>query len=148
MARRKARSGTEAGEDELMDLAPWEPYARVMSDYFKGKHDARLVIYDDFERDEAPISFFFRDPSGFSPVDHEAVNQSRGRVLDVGAGSGCLALALQDKGIEVVALESLPELVKIMRARGVRDVRTGNIFDFEGGTFDTAILMMNGTGIG
>ena len=129
-------------------LSPWQPYARVMSDYFNGKRDATLIVYDDFERDEAPIAYFFRDPSEFSAIDRGAVERAQGRVLDVGAGSGCLSLALQEKGIEVVALEVLPELVTIMRARGVRDVRQGSIYEFQDETFDTVMMMMNGIGLG
>ena len=129
------------------DLAPWRPYERVMRDYFHGKTDASIVVYDDFERDEARIEYFFRDESGFSPVDQLAVDLCRGRVLDVGAGSGCHSLVLQQRGLEVVALETMPEVQAILRARGVRDVRPGSIFGFAGETFDTVLMMMNGLGI-
>jgi SAM-dependent methyltransferase len=131
-----------------MDIAPWRPYAHVMRDYFAGKHDATIVIYDDFERDEAPIAYFFREPSQFSPIDQHAVELCRGRVLDVGAGSGCLSLALQEKGVEVVALEILPELLEILEARGVKNIRRGSIFEYAGDSFDTILMMMNGIGIG
>ncbi|MBI4503381.1 MAG: class I SAM-dependent methyltransferase [Gemmatimonadetes bacterium] len=129
------------------DLAPWKPYARVMWDYFTGKHDASIVVYDDFERDEAPIAYFFRDPSQFSPIDQKAVEACRGRVLDVGAGSGCHSLALQERGVEVVALETLPELAEILQRRGVRQVHRGSIHNFAEGSFDTVMMMMNGIGI-
>src|SRR6185436_6529537 len=129
MAGREARPGKKARVSVPGDLAGWLPYAHVMRDYFAGKHDARIVIYDDFERDEAPIAYFFREPAEFSAIDRDAVELCRGRVLDVGAGSGCHSLALQERGVEVVALEILPELLDILKARGVKNTRRGTIFD-------------------
>lgn len=129
------------------DLAPWRPYERVMQDYFRGNRNATIVVYDDFERDEAPIAYFFRGEADFSPVDRVAVEQCRGRVLDVGAGAGCHSLALQARGIEVVALEVMAGVARIARERGVQDVRPQSIFDFGEPGFDTILMMMNGIGI-
>ncbi len=126
----------------------WAPYERVMRDYFRGKQDATLVVYDNFERDEAPIAYFFREEDQFSPIDHKAVELARGKVLDVGAGSGCHTLALQRRGLDVTTLELLPDLIEIQKQRGVRQVRTGNIFDFSGERYDTILMLMNGIGLG
>ena len=69
----------------------------------------------------------------------------RGRVLDVGAGVGALALPLQAAGHEVTALELLPGAVRVMRARGVRDARTGDLWTFEPDRgYDTVLALMNG----
>src|SRR5688500_2995066 len=48
VAHPPARVGT------AMDLDAWKPYAAAMQAYHRGKHDAVLVVYDDFERDEVP----------------------------------------------------------------------------------------------
>ncbi len=71
-----------------MDLSTWKPHAEAMEAYHRGKHDAVLVVYDDFERDEVPVSYFFRAPDEFPPLEQLALELCRGRVLDVGAGSG------------------------------------------------------------
>ncbi len=130
-----------------MDLDPWAPHAAAMQAYHRGKHDAVLVVYDDFERDEVPVSYFFRGPDQFPPLERLALELCRGRVLDVGAGSGCHSLALQDRGLEVTAIEILPSLVHILRDRGVRDVRTATWMDVEAEPFDTVFMMMNGLGL-
>ena len=36
--------------------------------YHRGQHDATIVVYDDYERDEAPLSYFFREPEHFPPL--------------------------------------------------------------------------------
>lgn len=130
-----------------MDLTAWEPHQAAMWAYHQGDHDAAIVVYDDFERDEIPISYFFRGPEQFPSVERQALALCRGRVLDVGAGSGCHSLALQDQGLEVTAIEVLPDLVDILRERGVRDARMATWMDVDAGQFDTVFMMMNGLGL-
>jgi SAM-dependent methyltransferase len=130
-----------------MDLTAWEPHQAAMWAYHRGEHDAVIVVYDDFERDEVPISYFFRSSDQFPELENRALDLCRGRVLDVGAGSGCHSLALQDRGLEVTAIEILPDLVDILRERGVRDVRLATWMDVDAGQFDTVFMMMNGLGL-
>jgi SAM-dependent methyltransferase len=105
------------------------------------------VVYDDFERDEVPVSYFFREPDEFPPLELTALNLCHGRVLDVGAGSGCHSLVLQERGLDVTAIEILPGLVEILRERGVRDARLASWMDVDAGQFDTLLLLMNGIGL-
>jgi SAM-dependent methyltransferase len=130
-----------------MDLDPWKPHAAAMQAYHRGKHDAVLVVYDDFERDEVPVSYFFRGPNQFPPLELLALELCRGRVLDVGAGSGCHSLALQSRGLEVTAIEILPSMVRILEERGVRDARVATWMDIQAEPFDTVFMMMNGLGL-
>ena len=130
-----------------MDLKTWKPHAAAMEAYHQGKRDAVLVVYDDFERDEVPISYFFRGPEDFPPLEQLALDLCRGRVLDVGAGSGCHSLVLQSRGFDVTAIEILPELVRILRERGVREARVATWMDLEAEPFETVFMMMNGLGL-
>ena len=130
-----------------MDLNAWQPHAAGMEAFHRGKRDATLVVYDDYERDEAPLSYFFRSPEEFPPMEQLALELCRGRVLDVGAGSGCHSLALQARGLEVTAIEILPVLVQILQERGVRDARLATWMDLEAPPFDTVLMMMNGLGL-
>ncbi len=116
--------------------------------YHRGQHDATIVVYDDYERDEAPISYFFRESDQFPPLELTALAHCRGRVLDVGAGSGCHSLALQQRGLSVTAIEISPVLVDILRQRGVRDAREATWMDLRlDEPFDTVLMMMNGVGL-
>jgi SAM-dependent methyltransferase len=130
-----------------MDLGTWKPYTAAMEDYHRGKQDALLVVYDDFERDEVPVSYFFREPAEFPPYEQLALDLCRGWVLDVGAGSGCHSLALQERELRVTAIEILPSMVRILRERGVRDARVATWMDVEAEPFDTVLMMMNGLGL-
>ena len=70
---------------------------------------------------------------------------ARGRVLDVGAGAGRVALHLQEKGHDVVAIDVSPGAVEVCRRRGIRDARVMRVEDVDEslGTFDTVVMYGN-----
>jgi SAM-dependent methyltransferase len=114
--------------------------------YAGGETDSLLTVYvDEGEADPMPVSLFFRSAGDLREVDLEAMALARGRVLDVGAGVGAIALALQREGADIAAVEVIPEAVEIMIARGVRDVRRGRVQDLsKDRSYDTLLLLMNG----
>jgi len=130
---------------------PRDPHARALRDYFAGERDATLTLYSDLgEVEQIPAALFFRAPEEFFPFERAALELCRGRVLDVGAGTGVHSLYLQERGREVVAIDVMAEAVEIMWARGVRDARLVSIHaalsDWDE-RFDTILMMMNGIGI-
>jgi SAM-dependent methyltransferase len=70
---------------------------------------------------------------------------ARGRVLDVGAGAGRVALHLQEKGHDVVAIDVSPGAVEVCRRRGIRDARVMRVEDVDDslGMFDTVVMYGN-----
>lgn len=71
-----------------------------------------------------------------------------GKVLDIGAGAGCHALALQERGMDVKAIDISPLSCEVMKERGIKDVECVNLFCKQlQGKYDTLLLLMNGTGI-
>ena len=62
--------------------------------------------------------------------------------------AGRHALALQNRGLEVTALEQSEISVKVMQQRGVKNVVCDDVFHFNEKGFDTIIILMNGAGIG
>ena len=80
-------------------------------------------------------------------IERVALEAAYGDILDVGAGSGCHSLALKGLGKKSVAVDISPLSVQVMKERGV-DARLVNFYDQSfTETFDTVLMLMNGTGI-
>lgn len=118
-------------------------------EYQKRGHAATLhVLSSMFDDDEMPVSHLFRPVSEMPPLEQKALALANGRILDVGAGAGCHALALQEAGKKVKAIDISPLSCEAMRLRGIDDVECINIFDERlSYGYDTILLLMNGTGI-
>ena len=78
-----------------------------------------------------------------------ALRLARGRVLDVGAGAGRVALHLQEKHYEVVSIDASPGAVETCKRRGVRDARLLRVEDVDEslGIFDTVVMYGNNLGL-
>ena len=139
-----------------------DPMGAAILDFQQHGKAARLrVLSSMFEEDEMPVKHLFRSTREMPMLEQKALQLAKGRVLDIGAGAGCHALALQEKGLAVKAIDISPLSCEAMKLRGVKDAECINLFDphlssgnhsgenqeqFEGG-FDTILLLMNGTGI-
>ena len=126
-----------------------DPMGTAILDFQKQGKAARLrVLSSMFEEDEMPVTHLFRSFREMPVLEQKALQLAKGRVLDIGAGSGCHTLALQEKGLEVKAIDISPLSCEAMKLRGVKDAECINLFDehLETG-FDTILLLMNGTGI-
>lgn len=126
-----------------------DPMGAAISDYYKYQKADRLRVFSSqFDEDEIPVKQLFRTSKQMPVLEKTALQLATGRILDVGAGSGCHALALQEAGKEVCAIDISPLSVDVMKERGVKNVHLTNLFDEQfRDTFDTILLLMNGSGI-
>ena len=125
-----------------------DPMGRAISDYFHtGKAGKLRVLSSMFYEDEIPVPTLFRSFNEMPIQEQKAIELCHGKVLDVGAGSGCHSIVLKERGIEATAIDISVLSVEVMRERGI-DARNVNFFD-ETFTekFDTILLAMNGIGI-
>jgi SAM-dependent methyltransferase len=128
-----------------------DAYGRLLLAFLEGDRVSKEIV----ERDDGFIQ------SGLGPVvyfepfrrwpahQRRAMRFLRGRVLDVGAGAGRVALHLQDRGHEVVAIDISPLAVEVCRRRGVRDARVCPFEDIDEslGSFDTVVMWGNNFGL-
>ena len=52
-----------------------------------------------FDDDEIPVADLFRDFSQMPPLERAALQMAGGRILDVGAGAGCLMVELYQQAL-------------------------------------------------
>ena len=126
-----------------------DPMGSAIADYFaKGKSAKLRVLSSQFEEDEIPTEQLFRTYDEMPELEQEALQLAKGKILDCGAGSGCHALALQEMGKDVEAIDISSLSVEVMKKRGVKEAYCVNLFDENYlQKFDTILMLMNGSGI-
>jgi SAM-dependent methyltransferase len=131
-------------------LSPDEDaYGQILLAVLEGR-DAQEIM----ERDDGLI--YAGDPRDYfapfrrwPPVERRVMRFVRGRVLDVGCGAGRVALHLQERGQEVVAIDESLLAVEVARRRGVQRAQVLRLGDVDEslGAFDTVIVMRNNFGL-
>lgn len=126
-----------------------DPMGAAIADFYKNGIAGRLrVLSSMFDEDEIPVAHLFREEDEMGELELKALGLSKGRILDVGAGAGCHALALQNSGMEVTAIDVSPLSVEVMTKSGIDDARLVNLYDETlCEKFDTILMLMNGSGI-
>ena len=125
-----------------------DPMGTAIYDFFKYGKAARLRVFSSqFDEDEIPVATLFRSYNEMPPIEQTALRLSTGKILDVGAGSGCHTLALREMGKDATAIDVSPLSVKVMKERGLNAMPV-NLFDpLFCESFDTILMLMNGSGI-
>ena len=128
-----------------------DAYGQLLLAYLDGRRRATEIVERDdgfIEATEGPANYF--QPFRRWPAhQRRALRFARGRVLDVGAGAGRVALHLQERGLEVVAIDVSPLAVEVCRRRGVRDARVLAFEDVDDGigAVDTVVMFGNNFGL-
>lgn len=118
----------------------------ALLDYFNKNYSADIVVKSSISEDDIiSIPYLFRSEKELPKLEKKALHLCKGKVLDVGAGSGCHSIILKEKGIDVTAIDTSKGAVEIMQAS---DLNAQNI-DFYNvkEKYDTLLFLMNGVGI-
>lgn len=129
-------------------LTSGDPMGSAIYDYYMTGKAGKLVVRSSmFDDDEIPVESLFREYEEMPVIEQVALDAAYGRILDVGAGSGCHSVALKKMGKEPVAVDISELSVKVMKERGL-DAHCVNFYDEDYvEKFDTVLMLMNGTGI-
>ena len=135
-----------------MPISSSDLIGQALLDYQHGHHSAALTVQCSAADDEPlPAAYFFRTLLAMPELERQALDECRGRVLDLGAGAGCHSLELQSQGFtDVRAIDQSAGAVQVMQARGVRDVAQHDIMAPRGPEerpYDTILMLMNGLGL-
>lgn len=132
----------------------WDPLDQALWDWHQGQAKGPIVMHahsstgipiEAAQRISAEVFFTQELPE----TEALALDLCRGRVLDIGAGTGRHALLLQERGLPVWALDRSPVALRIMEERGIHHRIEADIFQWGGPEvrFDTLLLLMNGVGL-
>jgi len=90
------------------------------------------------------VSHFVNLDQGKSMIASKVISLAKGKCLDIGACSGHVSRVLQDNQIQVTALDISKSCTEYMLACGIKEVVCADIWSYEGGKYDT-ILLIDGT---
>eukprot|EP00929_Paragymnodinium_shiwhaense_P067941 TRINITY_DN34150_c0_g1_i1.p1 TRINITY_DN34150_c0_g1~~TRINITY_DN34150_c0_g1_i1.p1 ORF type:complete len:392 (-),score=89.16 TRINITY_DN34150_c0_g1_i1:309-1484(-) len=162
---RQHAADADAKKRRLQLADPWAPLADVLKMHsLSGSRadeqpSARaceevLFFWSDLrpkEPTEIEAATFFRALAEMPPVERHALELCRqhgGKVMDIGAGAGSHALALQELGLESVeAIDIDTTAVEVMRQRGVAAARACCMWDVKDlSHLTSAVMLMNSIG--
>lgn len=125
-----------------------DPMGMAIADYFRNGVAGKLRVFSpDFEEDEIPVETLFREYDEMPKIEQKALELAQGRILDVGAGSGCHSLELQQMGKAVKAIDISELSVEVMKESGVENAAVEDFFAIKDEQYDTILMLMNGAGI-
>ncbi len=128
-----------------------DAFGQLLKAYFDGIEVAEIV-----ERDDGFINFGVMGPKTFfSSFDSwdghvkDAIQNAKGRTLDIGCGAGRFSLYLQSKGLDVTGIDNSELAIEVCRQRGLKNTLGIGIEEIDEslGKFDTFIMMGNNFGL-
>ena len=139
---------------------------QALTDYHLDRRSVgKLWVHNKYgPKEEMPVDVYFREAANMPELEWVALQQCKGRILDIGAGAGSHALVLQRMGLDVTALDISPLAAAVMKDRGVEKILLQDFFMLDEGDavsgsddpggglwpdggFDTLLLLMNGIGL-
>lgn len=129
-------------------VSAMDPLALALQDHVQLNRSVDV----DFRRDDGiwyaqSTDQYFTVPQWLVEIEENILSRTQAPVLDVGAASGRHALMLQQRQIQVTAIDSCQKCVELMQSRGVLDAREVDIFDLDEGAWHTVLFMMETIGL-
>jgi SAM-dependent methyltransferase len=115
--------------------------------------DGAARVAEIIERDDGFIyvqrpTRYFAAPPDWARFERDALELTRGAVLDVGCGAGRFTLALQERDVPVTALDVSAGAVEVSRRRGVLAAVHGSVAELSPAAgYDTFLLMGENLGL-
>jgi 2-polyprenyl-3-methyl-5-hydroxy-6-metoxy-1,4-benzoquinol methylase len=125
-----------------------DPMGTALLDYLNGNHEENITVKSSITEDDViPVNYLFRDFEEMPGMEQKALKLCKGKVLDVGAGSGSHSLYLQKNDIEVTGIDISESACRCCTKRGVKNIANDDFFELPSNQrYDTLLMMMNGIG--
>src|SRR5690554_7747625 len=93
----------------------------ALLDYYSGNYSEDILTETNIsEEDELPLPYLFRTYEEMPEIEQKAMELAKGRVLDIGCGAGIHALYLQDKGLDVKAIDTSAGAIAVCTLQGIK----------------------------
>jgi len=126
----------------------YDLFGKAILDYQTNNSPENLTTETSIsEADEMPVEYLFRSFSEMPLIEQTALELAKGKILDIGCGAGSHSLYLQNKEYDVKAIDISANAIQACILRGLKNAHVQDLLAPENETFDTILLLMNGTGI-
>ena len=125
-------------------------FGHALSDWARGATDPEVFERDDgFTEPGVGHRLYLAPFRRWLPVERRAIGYVSGRVVDVGCAAGRVPLYLQQRGVDVVGVDSSPLAVRTARHRGVTAAwcLSAQALGTRIAAFDTIVLFGNNFGM-
>lgn len=121
---------------------------KALLDYYHGNYSEDIITETNIsEEDELPLPYLFRNFKEMPKIEKKALKSAEGKILDVGCGAGSHSLYLQEKGFDVLGIDTSEGAIEVCKLRGIQKAKNIDLLQLENEKFDTILMLMNGTGI-
>jgi SAM-dependent methyltransferase len=124
-----------------------DPLGAAIWDFQNGANHQNITVESDLcDDDVIPVEYLFRTLDEMPDLELTALKEAKGKVLDVGAGAGCHSKVLQEKGLDVTALDTSKGACDYLESIHIATVHE-RIENHKGQQYDTILILMNGLGL-
>jgi len=115
-------------------------FGKALMDFHNGDYTEDIKTHSSLgDEDIIPLPYLFRSLEEMPKIEQYALKLTKGKVLDIGCGSGSHSLHLQDSGLDVTGLDKSKGAIEVSKQRGLQSVVNSSILDFSGIQFDTLL---------
>jgi SAM-dependent methyltransferase len=119
-----------------------DAFGRALTDGLKGRATSVVLERDDGWIGVESLAWYFDASDAWPEPERQALEFVRGRVIDVASGAGRVALALQERGHDVLATDVSPLAIDTCRRRRVARTAVAGIEDVMSfGQVDTVTML-------
>ena len=124
-----------------------DPIGHAILDFSKHGFSENITVKSDLcDDDILPIEYLFRTFDEMPEIEQTALNLAKGDVLEVGAGTGCHAKFLNEKGLNTFSIDTSVGAVDFIKKQGL-NCENIPFLELKNKTFDTILILMNGLGL-
>lgn len=123
-------------------------YGKALLDYQTNGFTEDIITYSTIAgKDIYPLPYLFRDYNEMPKIEQKALQLTKGKTLDIGCGAGSHSLHLQNKGIDIIAIDISEGAIETCKQRGIDKAEVRDIWEVKNKKLDTILLLMNGAGM-
>ncbi len=123
-------------------------FGKAILDYQNANYSEDLITWSSVSgEDVLLLPYLFRNYTEMPVLEQKALDLAYGKVLDIGCGSGSHSLYLQEKGLDVKAIDISRGAIETCKLRGIKNAKQINVLNLKNEKYDTLLALMNGAGM-